>query len=556
MDSGASRIADRAGTRSVATPLPSGQPAPSYLDFFGMERAPFSGPTAPSEIFHSDQYSLLDSHLADAANEPGSLILVCGADGAGKTTLLNKHVSGLGDDLCYATFDATCTEGLQFYSSFLAQIGFGEVRGSLHELQGITREFLIHCARSGRPVLLFLDDAQLARPAVLEQLRSAGELRKGNEHVISIVLAGNSNLPRIVDSPAMGSLKFRHETRFHVRAYSEIETNDYVRHQLTLAKASQAANFSDGSFALIYRFTGGIPGAINRLCHAVLAECCAQGTRAIDEHRIRSVAAANRFIPRVMSMRGKRRRKTDCDLHPDTGLHHDEERSLQDLVIELENERGSTQRARAALSQTREALRDLERENAQLQAAINALHADLLASARAHEKAEARAVSLEALRRENSELRRQPETRESPKQLVAVQVDRTAEVKADQDAHRGESGGPTVLELFLDGKLTKVVDIAGCPSQLLVGRAHDCELRLDSRFVSRHHALISCNRDGIVVEDLNSANGVFVDSMRVSRSEVHPGNTVSIGNFRLLFKRGRPVRLISGSADPATSVAT
>lgn len=523
-----------------------------------MERAPFGRPTAPSEIFHSDQCSQLDARLAEAADQPGSLILVCGADGAGKTTLLNRHVSGLADDLCYATFDATCEEGSHFHTSFLAQVGFGEIRGSQHELQAITREFLIHCGRSGRPVVLFLDDAQLARPAVLEQLRSTAELKTGNEHVISIVLAGNPNLPRIAESPAMRSLKFRRETRFHVRAYSESETNDYVRHQLNLSKASEAANFSDGSFALIYRFTGGIPGAINRLCHAVLAESCAQGTRAIDEHRIRSVAAAHRFLPRVMSMRGKRRRKTDYDLPPDAGLPHDEssqasadiaaEKSLQDLVVELENERRSTQRASAALSETREALRDLERENAQLQASVNSLHADLLASARMREEVEAPATSLEALQRENSELRRQLETLASPKRLVAVQVDRTAEAKADHDSRCGKSGGAAVLELFLEGKLAKVVAVADCPSQLLIGRAHDCELRLDSRFVSRHHALISCTGECVVVEDLNSANGVYVDSRRVSRSEVHPGNTVSIGNFQLRIKRGRPAGLMAGSA--------
>jgi hypothetical protein len=265
-------------------------------------------------------------------------------------------------------------------------------------------------------------------------------------------------------------------------------------------------------------------------------------------------------------MRSKGRRKTDCGLPPDAGLRHDEswqtsadiaeEKSLGSLVHELENERLSTRRAHAALSQTREALRDLEREKAQLQASVNALHADLLASARTREMAEANAPSLEALRRENAELRRQLETRESPKRPVAVQVDRTADAKADQDSRCGTSGGAALLELYLEGRLAKVVAVADCPSQLLIGRAHDCELRLDSRFVSRHHALISCTGDRVVVEDLNSANGVFIDSKRVSRSEVHPGNTVSIGNFQLRFKRGKsagPRLQMRAGPEPVTS---
>jgi hypothetical protein len=178
---------------------------------------------------------------------------------------------------------------------------------------------------------------------------------------------------------------------------------------------------------------------------------------------------------------------------------------------------------------------------------VNALHADLLASARTHDKAEALEKSLETLRRVNTALRRQLEAREGTRRLVAVQGDRNADAKAGHDSRGGEPGGAAVLELFLDGKLAKVVDIAGSSSRLRVGRAPDCELHLDSPFVSRHHALISCSGDRVIVEDLNSANGVFVDGRRVRRSEVLPGDTISIGNFRLRYRRDRPVGLLAGS---------
>lgn len=779
----------------MASPLPSQDSEPTYLDFFGMTRAPFCRLKAPSDIFYSDQCSLLNSHLTDATEQPDSLIVVCGTDGAGKTTLLNQYLAGLGDDLCYAAFDETCVASTQFYSSFLAQVGFGEISGTLHELQRITREFLIHCGKNGRPALFFMDNTQLVRPAVLEQLRWIAELKIDNERALSVVLAGNANLPRIIESPAMRSLKFRHQTKFHIRAYSEIETDDYVRHHLTLAGAADAVKFSDGSRALIYRFTGGIPGLINRLCNAVLAESCAQETRTINEQRIRSVAAANRILPRVVPLKGKRRRRTDLNLpllipdsnadnrvagrQPDTELPDDEcwqawlrhdvelnemlmqlaelssqlqganeekrlaltdvakrdddlrqvraqlaarieaagnlaealddkvktiaqlnaalsdreklrqdaeeagrslahdidelrekldasnakvktltarqenfdeqfdqltqalaeskvtlaerdktvetlaanlakwessrsdeiiidlraqlaaqamerdgllatvtsnaaeiaglkealaddkkalllnEKSSKDLIADLERERGSTQRANTALGQTQERLEVLKRSNTELQASVEDLNADLRASARMGDKIEALEESLGNSREENATLRIQLEALENLKQLVAEKDSRIAELESDHDSHTAGSNRTETLlpdkktilrssdresvtansnaitiELFLDGRLLKVVDLAGGPSRILIGRAQDCELNLNSKFVSRHHAFIFCTGDRIVIEDLHSSNGVFVNSRKVGHSDLRPGDTVAIGDFRLRLKRG------------------
>jgi pSer/pThr/pTyr-binding forkhead associated (FHA) protein len=185
---------------------------------------------------------------------------------------------------------------------------------------------------------------------------------------------------------------------------------------------------------------------------------------------------------------------------------------------------------------------------------VEELHAALLASARTSEKVEALEKSLEVSRQENAALRRRLGAPASAPRPAAEKDDRTAEPDGDP-TQDGASGGAATLELFLDGKLRTVVDLAGGPSQILVGRAPDCELHLDSRFVSRHHALISRAGDRVVIEDLNSANGVFVDSRRVSRSDLHPGNTVAIGNFRLRVKRVQPNQAFAESPIPASSVA-
>ncbi|MCP5090659.1 MAG: FHA domain-containing protein [Gammaproteobacteria bacterium] len=287
---------------------------PTYLDFFGMKQPPFAPLSGPSQIFHSDQYSLLMTHLAGITEQSDCLMVICGADGSGKTTLLNRYTTSLGQDVSFATFDETCVDGNQFYCAFLRQLGFQDISGSLQELRRITKEFLIHRGIAGDPVLVIIDNAHLVSPSVFEQLRWIAETKVEETRVLSIVLAGNSDLPRIMDSPAMRMLKFRSHIDFTIRVYTEEETEDYVRHRLRLAGGADAAKFSVEARQLIYRFTGGTPSLINMLCNEVLTEGCAQKTRVITDELVRAVADSHQLVPHVVPLQGKGRRSTDPDI--------------------------------------------------------------------------------------------------------------------------------------------------------------------------------------------------------------------------------------------------
>lgn len=291
-----------------------------------MTRSPFAPLSAPSQIFHAEQYSLLTAHLASATKQADCLMLVCGADGAGKTTLLNRYIASLSDEISFATFDDTCADGTDFYCAFLRQLGFHEITGTLQELRRITREFLIHRGKARDPVLLILDNAHLVSPTVLEQLRWIAETRVDERRVLSVVLAGNSDLLRIMTSPAMKLMTFGSHIDFNIRIFTEEETEDYVRHRLRLAGGAEAAKFSSEAHPLIYRFSGGVPGVINTLCDAVMTEACGRETRVISAELVRVVADKQHLQPTVISFKGKGRRKTDRDFLPDTSQQKKEER--------------------------------------------------------------------------------------------------------------------------------------------------------------------------------------------------------------------------------------
>lgn len=67
---------------------------------------------------------------------------------------------------------------------------------------------------------------------------------------------------------------------------------------------------------------------------------------------------------------------------------------------------------------------------------------------------------------------------------------------------------------------------------LLLGRDLECDIRLDSRKISRRHCCIAQVGQQLVVRDLGSTNGVRVNGVRVVEGYLKPGDEFTIGNFR------------------------
>ncbi len=65
-----------------------------------------------------------------------------------------------------------------------------------------------------------------------------------------------------------------------------------------------------------------------------------------------------------------------------------------------------------------------------------------------------------------------------------------------------------------------------------VGRADECTLRLDEPGMSRMHARLLPTDDGVLLEDLGSTNGSFLNGKRVLRGEARVGDEIGFDTLR------------------------
>ena len=92
------------------------------------------------------------------------------------------------------------------------------------------------------------------------------------------------------------------------------------------------------------------------------------------------------------------------------------------------------------------------------------------------------------------------------------------------------------------------------PQRTIIGRRQDCDLRIPTRDVSRRHCELGPGekRGEMMVRDLGSSNGTYVNSKRVSETMLHPGDRLSVGPVTFVIQiNGEPENVTSADAAPS-----
>ncbi|MGI8939466.1 MAG: FHA domain-containing protein [Iamia sp.] len=73
---------------------------------------------------------------------------------------------------------------------------------------------------------------------------------------------------------------------------------------------------------------------------------------------------------------------------------------------------------------------------------------------------------------------------------------------------------------------------------ITAGRHPDSDIFLDDITVSRRHAEVRQEGSRLVVRDVGSLNGTYLNRERIEQGELHDGDTIQVGKFKLVYVTG------------------
>jgi pSer/pThr/pTyr-binding forkhead associated (FHA) protein len=89
------------------------------------------------------------------------------------------------------------------------------------------------------------------------------------------------------------------------------------------------------------------------------------------------------------------------------------------------------------------------------------------------------------------------------------------------------------------------------PGAYLVGRAAGNDIRIADASLSGTHAQIVVQGGTIVIKDLGSTNGTFINGAPVKHGEVRPGQSLRLGWVDMVFVReAAPTTMVEGIPIP------
>lgn len=144
-------------------------------------------------------------------------------------------------------------------------------------------------------------------------------------------------------------------------------------------------------------------------------------------------------------------------------------------------------------------------------------------------------VTVEEWRAVIAESQRSIQQRDSRIHQLEADLEKKLSSTLDTAAQTGEEialEGPARVLIRTDGN-TDFVHVLGRRTR--IGRGSDNELVLDTKHVSRYHAVLLAGPVHTSIEDLNSTNGVFVNGKRVARQVLKDGDRVTIGRSHFRY---------------------
>jgi general secretion pathway protein A len=254
-----------------------------YREYYGLKERPFSLTPDPQFLYLSEGHRTAIESLLYGIHQREGFMVLTGDIGTGKTTTCRTILGRLDKTVKTAViFNSFLTEG-QLLESILSEFGLPSKGRAKKEKLDLLNRYLIQSLSRGENTVLIIDEAQSLSIPVLEQVRMLSNLETEKEKLLQIVLLGQLELAKKLQSPDLKQLNQRIALRIRLHPLTRAEVENYIHQRLSVAGACGNITLSKSAFTEIFRFTGGTPRLINLLCERVLLAGFVEPTCHIDK---------------------------------------------------------------------------------------------------------------------------------------------------------------------------------------------------------------------------------------------------------------------------------
>lgn len=261
-----------------------------FLKYYRLDEQPFGVTPDPRFLYmgptHQEAFSSL---LYGIETGRGFMALIAGP-GLGKTTTLMALMQRLESARTAFLFQAH-SDPSDFLRSLLIDLGVQPSGQNLGDLHRQLREILMQEARTGKRIVVVIDEAQNLEVGILEMVRMLSNFETAQAKLLQILLVGQPQLADVLASPRMEQLRQRVSVVTHFSPLSRSEVPNYIDHRLRVAGYEGGRLFTPGALGLIADQSKGIPRNINNLCFQAMSLGYAKQQKKIDEAVLREVIA-------------------------------------------------------------------------------------------------------------------------------------------------------------------------------------------------------------------------------------------------------------------------